>query len=118
MAAIGGVACTFVKGDLPNLTERADVWQIAGLNGYGIQRMGTGNGQFRIVAVLYSTTLAVEAWYVALAALGGQIVTIINDWGTTAGNCFIERVSPLERTNAGVTGAARGQVVIEGIRTQ
>ncbi|MFA7254125.1 MAG: hypothetical protein WC107_06260 [Patescibacteria group bacterium] len=115
MASIGAVTCSFVKGEAPLPKQRVALWQVPGLNGYGAQRMGLGDSEFRFVAVFYGTRNNVVAWANAIQALQGTLQTVINDWGGYYYRCLIVRTSPPQITMAYHAGGARGEILIEGV---
>lgn len=117
MASVGGLACSIVRGNLTAKKIRTNVWEVAGINGYGAQQAGYGDSPFRVTAVLYSTAAGVQTWANLLAAMQGSVVTIINDWGNTFTGCLLVRVSEPQKTPAVGAGGCRGEVILEGVVT-
>jgi hypothetical protein len=118
MPSIGGIACTFVRGDAPLPKQRVMLWHVPGIDGYGAQRMGLGDSEFQFRCIAYGTVSAVGAWAIAVQALQGQLVTIVNDWGTSYPRCLICRASPPRYTTAKIgTTQARGEIIVEGVVT-
>lgn len=118
MAAIGAITCSHVKGEVPPQAERAEVWQVAGIAGYGVLLLGKGDSEFRLTAVLYSSAAGTKTWEASLKALQGTIVSITTDYGTIHANCFLARVGTMRRQAAYHPGTAitqRGEIEIEGI---
>lgn len=121
MAGIGGVACTFVKGALPRgLAQRVETWHVPGLSGQAGLLLGFSDGDFSVRAILYDSTANVTTWKVALEALQGTVVSIVDDWNVTTTGLLITRVGECQRTPASGSGVAgvtcRGEVVVEGVR--
>ena len=113
---IGGVSCTFVKGNLPTLSVRAARWTVPGMHGSGIALLGLGDGEFSLTAVYYWTNASVDAWDLALHALQGSVVSVENDRGQTASNVYIERVHTMETSPRKVPGTAvqvRGEIRVD-----
>jgi hypothetical protein len=125
MAAIGAVSCTCVhdreEGSIPSeLRERSAQWHVPGLDGYGIAVLGKGEGEFAVVAVLYSTNAGVNLWADSLQALQGTLVSITDDHGDTYTGCFLKRVGNVRKRPALMPGSGittRGEVLIEGMTT-
>jgi len=120
MASIGGVSCTFVRGNVPAIREEGEVFRRAGIDGFGIHLTGKGDGVAPLVAVYYGTDALVDAWAASLYALQGSLVTVVNDHGDSVANVFLRRVGNLRKTAAVVPGTAtttRGQIDIEAIAT-
>jgi hypothetical protein len=118
MPSIGGVTCTFVRGDAPNPKQRVMLWQVPGIDGYGAQTMGKGETEFHFSAVLYGTRSAVGSWATAIQDKQGKICVIVNDWGTTYSRCLICKISPpkyIPIKIPGSTSDARGEFIIEGV---
>jgi hypothetical protein len=119
MANIGGVTCDFVKGVSSGLKQRVLSWFSPGLNGQAALLLGYSDGTFSFRGVLYGTHSAVATWKVSIEALQGEVVTIVDDWGSSHSNCLITAVSPLVRTPARSNGVAssacRGELTVEGI---
>lgn len=117
MPFIASIPCTFVRGTAPVPKERLDVYQVAGVDGYGAQLLGLGDSPFRFLAVLYGTPAVVEAWAASVQSLQGSVVTIINDWGKVYTGCLLVRVSEHKMTPALYQGGSRGELMIEGVVT-
>lgn len=117
MASIGNATCTDVRGEIPPLAMRSDVWTVPGLHGYGILLLGRGDSEFRLTCVLFSSASGAKAWEANLKALQGQFVTIITGYGSTHPNCFLRKVGNLRRQAAYHPGTAittRAEIEIEG----
>jgi hypothetical protein len=115
MAMVGGITCTFVKGEAPLPKQRLVLWQVPGIDGFGAQTMGLGDSEFQFVCVYYGTPANVGAWARAIQAMQGQVVTVVNDWGTTYARCLLCRMTPPHYTPAAHQGGARGEIRIEGV---
>ena len=114
---IGGVGCDMLKGDLPALKTRLEVWQVPGLDGYGAIDLGLGDARGEVRAIKHDTPAAVYAWVAAIEALQGTVVNMIMDWGITYTQVLIERVSAPQVTAAIGYGGARGEIAIQGVIT-
>jgi len=113
---IGGTACTFVH-DSPGKrlpSERVRVYQPAGYDGYGAQKIGIGDGEFGYMAVLYDTGINVEAWAVTLFGKKATVVDIEDDHGTVHGNMLLVEMGHLERSPAGTL--VRGSIRVQGVQ--
>jgi len=119
MASIGAVSCDLLSGEPPALKQRSEIWNVPGIDGYGVQVLGTGDAPFALRAVYFGTIAAVSAWAVALQALQGTVATVVNDAGVIYTRCFLASVGPLRRSAArrpGTAVASRGEIEIEGVR--
>ena len=97
---VGGVACSRVVGFARPQAERAQVWQVAGVDGYGIHLMGKGDSQNQFRLVYYGTTASCNAWYIGIRNLQGSILQIINEQGETFANQFVQSVGAPQRQTA------------------
>jgi hypothetical protein len=97
MPSIGGTTCTFIhtaQGRVPAvLAQETEIWRMAGVNGYGGHKLGLGAGEFQITATLFTNAAGVTVWETALRAKQGTVVTIVDDLGTSHGNCLLTYVS-------------------------
>ena len=118
MASVGGVTCNYVSGQAQALAEEVEVWRVPGIDSYGAQKTGTGDGAFRFRCWRYNTDVVVDAWAAAIRALQATVVTIINDRGDTFTNCLLVRVStPAISAIVGVNGeTTRGELEVMGVR--
>jgi len=120
MASVGIVPCTRVIGTPPVLKQTLHTWRVPGINGYGAHRLGYGDAEGEITAVLLSTVLGIEAWGASIYALQGTIVSIVTDRGYTYTHCMIEHCEPLETRAAYIPGTAireRGEIRMRIKRT-
>jgi hypothetical protein len=119
-ATIGGITCTFVRGHAPRTKMRLELWHIPGLSGFGAAAMGNGDSQFQFTGVLYSNEAGVLAWKLAIEALQGTIISVLNDLGITYTYCLVVKVGELRTTPALASGGItqRGEITIEGVVTQ
>jgi hypothetical protein len=120
MASIGGVTCTFVRGHPPYPKERVLLWTAPGIDGVGAQQVGRNDAEFQVQAVLYSSAPGILAWKLAIEALQGTLVTIVNDLGIAFTRCLIAKVSNMRSQAAKVPGTTitqRGEIIIEGVVT-
>jgi hypothetical protein len=118
MATIGGISCSFVRGQAPAKKARVRVWQIPGLNGYGAQVLGLGDSAAEFVAVQFGTYAEVTTWIALVEALQGTLATVVNDFGQSVPLVLVESVSGPEVTRAIGTGiTTRGELLIRGVVT-
>lgn len=117
MAQIGGVLCTFVRGNCPNPKMRIELWRVPGLDGYGAQALGLNDSPFEVTAILYSNKAGVELWKDSIEGLQGSIVSITNDLGSTTQNCLILKISNMRPMAAIAAGGitTRGEIIVEGV---
>ena len=117
MPSIGGVVCTFVRGEAPLPKQRVMLWHVPGIDGYGAQCMGLGDSEFQFVCVAYGTRLTVGQWATAVQSLQGKLVIVVNDWGTAYSRCLVCKISPPRYSPALFQGGARGEIIVEGVVT-
>ena len=116
---VGGITCTFVKGNIGDQRERVEVWQIPGVDGTGSLLIGMGDSRWRFSAILYDTRANIETWSASLEGLQGSVITVVEDFGLTFTNLLVLRVhTPANIQNAYVAGGAvryRASIVLEGV---
>jgi len=116
---VGGYACDYVSGHAQPLAEEVEVWRTPGIDAYGAQKIGVGDGAFDFRLLRFNTDATVDLWAAVIRALQGTLVTIVNDRGDTFTNCLIMRVSQPNIT--AIIGAGgettRGEIKIMGVRT-
>ena len=119
MASIGGVTCTFVRGSPPAPKQRVMLWRVAGIDGYGAQRMGLNDSPFEVTAVIYTNAVGLQIWKTALENLQGTIVSITNDLGVSFTRCLVTGVSPMQSMAALAAGGItqRGEITVVGVVT-
>jgi len=118
MAGIGGVGCTFVKGAAQSPKEEVETWRVPGLDGYGAQLLGLGDSSFQFTGILWTVSKALAvAWVEAIEDLQGQVIDVIDDWGTDWGNLLVTKVGqPKFRAIIAAGGiTCRAEVEVEGI---
>jgi len=115
MPFLASTYCDFVKGEAPLPKQRLALWQVPGIDGFGAQKMGLGESEFQFVAVRYGTPAVVGAWALAVQALQGQVIAVVNDWGTAYGRCLVAKISPPRYRPAYGQGGARGEIALEGV---
>lgn len=117
MAQIGGITCTFVRGNCPTPKMRIDLWRVPGLDGYGAQALGLNDSPFEVTAVLYSNAAGIDLWKESIEALQGSIVGLTNDLGVTFLNCLITKVGNMRSSAALAAGGItqRGEIAVEGV---
>jgi hypothetical protein len=118
MAAIGGISCTFLRGQLPAKKARVRVWEIPGLDGVGAQILGLGDSGGELRAVQFGTYSQVVTWVALLEAMQGSLVTVVNDFGQSTPLFLVESVSvPRIRPAIGSGYTTRGELSIRGVVT-
>lgn len=117
MASIGSVSCDFVKGAKTDLKERLEIWQVAGIAGFGAQKLGKGDSAFRFIAVKIDTKANISTWAGNIEDVSGTIVTITDDWAVAHTNCLVVSVSAVARTPRIGTNNCRGEIEIRGVKT-
>ena len=120
MATIGGLTCTKVIGTPPVLKQTLHTWRVPGINGYGAHKLGYGDAEGEITAVLMSHISGVEDWAALIYAMQGTIVTIVTDRGKIYTHCLIEHCESLETRTAYMPGTViceRGEIRIRIKRT-
>lgn len=82
MSTIGGQTFDIIRG-LPQLVkQRSDVWEVPGIDGYGVQTLGLGDAEFQLVGVAYvADGPTADRLIYACNALQGTVVDITDDWG-------------------------------------
>jgi len=117
--SIGGVACDFVRGNLPTKSERVETFEMAGVNGYGAHLLGLGRSEFEITAVRFGEQVTLTAWFIAMKSLCGTLVSITTDLGISTAACLITEVGTMEVTAAahaaGSLSDRRGELKIKGV---
>jgi hypothetical protein len=113
-ATIGGVSCTFLKGAKASLKTRVAVWEVPGLDGYGVMTLGKGSAGFAYTAWKIGTDSDVETWVASLEALQGTIVSATDDWNQTRTNLLVESVGAPQKTTELGNGGCICRVAIQG----
>ena len=118
MPVIGGVACVFVKPLIVNgARPRVEVWQDAGIDGYGSRVLGLGNSEFRFLAVYYGSNTQALAWLRLMEGLAGSVVNIVDDWSITWPHMqIVQLVGPQTSVAIGPGWTTRAQIFVEGVR--
>lgn len=120
MPSIAAIDCDLVRGVPPEPTERLEIFQSPGVDGYGALKLGTGQSEFDLTAAKYGTLSAVIAWGRSVRALVGTVVSITNDLAEVHENRLIVSASAVEITAARVPGSTtthRGEVRLRGVRS-
>ena len=79
---------------LPSLLKtRGETWEVPGLDGYGAQTLGQGDGEFDFTTITYEidTTDADNDIQTAQGAQS-KLVAITDDWGNSFSNVLITHV--------------------------
>lgn len=114
------IACDFVSGALFSNAQRQDLWQQAGIDGYGAHILGKGDSQFDFRLVKYSVdAAATEAWKASLYALKDALVTVVDDRNVNYPNLLIVEFSrPVQNTifkDGASVKSERCELVISGV---
>lgn len=93
MALIGGVAVDIMKGLPQVLKTRLDVWEVAGLDGYGAQQLGLGDAEFNLTTIFYAlNNAAANTFLNNCEALEGTLISLTDDWGDVYQNVLVKHV--------------------------
>ena len=116
--SIGGIACSFVKGECQPLGQRVPTWEAVGHSGYGASKLGLGNAPFRVSAIMFGFKGALDTWLALVQATQGTTVTITNDRSQAFASCLIKNVGtpqwgPAKNANSDY----KVTIPIEGVRT-
>src|SRR6185295_15630331 len=97
MSSIGAQQFDIMRGPAATLSPRLDIWEVPGLDGYGAQLLGAGNGKRELTTVSYQTNINNAAAFVLGCRLVvGTVVTVVDDW---ANNFFNQLVVEMDDTN-------------------
>ncbi len=111
MASVGGVSCKFVKGVPSGPSMGVKIWRRDGVNGTASKKTAQKSGVFSFSLMKIDTNTNVKTWQTAIEALGGTIVSIIDDDGDTHTNCLIVNVSEMVKTDL-YDGAAKKAAIM------
>ncbi len=112
--SVGGVACTFVKGNTNELGDGVFTWRSVGQDGIGAQKTGRNKGEFSFRAILYGNSATMETFIAAIRALRATVVSIEDDWGITHTNLLITETSMANRTPDAINGG-RVEIQVSGL---
>lgn len=118
MPTVGGVSVDLLKGNSEPEKQSSKVWRVAGVAGVGIMLEGSNQSQFAYRAIVFEASGA-ESTLQALQALQGTVVNIVDEFGKSRTNAFIQRVGTPTRKLVFHEGAyvTRGEVLISGVFT-
>jgi len=123
MPSIGGVSCEFIpSAERPPavLREEVELFRIPGISGYGSLLTGAADGSFRLeVAEYVASAAAARVWETALQSLQGQVVTIVDDQGTSHTYCLLMHVgnATVQAGWSPGTGVSqRASLTIDGVK--
>jgi hypothetical protein len=117
---IGGVSCRFLSGDVGDLKERIEVWQLPGIDGYGAHLIGKGNSPFVFVATLIDSYANCLTWRDNIEALQGTIVEAEDDFVTTYTDLLVLSVNGWNVTPALTPPSTLNylvRLVLRGVKT-
>ena len=103
---------------MPTPKMRSEVWQVPGINGYGLALLGVGDSAFTLQAILYGTLAECGSWAASIQALQSAIVAVTNDLGQTYSQVFlIKTETPIvqPRRKPGTTITHRAEIEIKAI---
>jgi hypothetical protein len=112
MGTINGITCSKLSGHPRPQQERIEQFEIPGIDGVGLHLFGKGDGMWQAELVYYDTGANVDLWYQLVVASVGQIVSVTNDWNTTASDVLVLQVGPMQKTVAIGEGGARGACLV------
>lgn len=93
MGAIGDVNFDLSRGLPQLLRPRVDLWEVPGIDGYGAQVLGNGQGEFDFVVVSYQPSNSFANSFIdVLNALQGTVVSLTDDWGDDYDNVLVQNV--------------------------
>lgn len=99
-ASLGDIDVDLLHVHAPLLKDRVDVWEVAGVDGYGAQTLGKGEADFSFVTVDYAygngsfaaNNTAADGIISAYADLvGGEALTLTDSFGTVTDNVLIRK---------------------------
>ncbi len=91
--SIGGVAFHLFNGRVANLKLRSETWDVFGLDGVGVMLGGYGDGDFQLQTIsFFQNSSLSQAHILQCENLQGDIVTIVDAFGRSFADCFIEHV--------------------------
>ena len=93
MSTIGTQNFDIMRGRPQGVKSRLDVWDVPGLDGFGLQTLGLGDSAFELSTVAYvADSSAADDLIYNCEALQGTVTTIVDDWGVTWANAAIRKV--------------------------
>ena len=116
MATVGGVTVDVMRGRPTGNKSRSVVYRVSGTDGYGYQIFGAGDSAFAIELIRFGSRATVDAFVLAIEALVGTSVTIVDAFGQSFTGCEVVTVSTPRRKNVLPQGV-RCLLTINGIRT-
>lgn len=113
---IGGINCSFIHGTPLGKSQRTIVWEVPGVNGYGVMVTGLGDSEFQIEAVYIGAASGLTIWCNSITALKGSPITIVKYVQSTAityTGAVIRKIGGPAITPAG--SLIRASLVLEGV---
>ena len=105
--------------DVRQPLQRGEVWHVPGVDGVGSMQLGVDGGPFTFECILFGTAAAVHVWHGSLGLLAmGDIISIVDDWGTTYTRALLQDVGPIIKTarvNNDGLGDCRGATYVAGV---
>lgn len=93
MSSVAGLTTDIFIGVPAPLRQTGEKWRVPGLDGYGAQTLGLGDGEFNVVTVAYCDSPASAKDFTdQAAALAWTVVSVVDDFGDTYNNILIEAV--------------------------
>jgi hypothetical protein len=98
MSDIGGVSVDILRG-IPQLQKsRVELWQVAGLDGYGAQVLGLGDAEFLATGILYvADQPSADVFFDAINALQGTVVSLTDDFAVSYSGILVVHVQVAPR---------------------
>jgi hypothetical protein len=122
MAAIGGITVDIMRGRPSGLRKRVEVWEVLGLDGTGVMTQGRGNRGTELLLIRFGTRATVTAWFTAVEALQGTIVTVVDDLGDSHTNMLVQEMGEPRFSAAhlayGIVDAIRGERRVAVLKRQ
>jgi len=117
MASIGGVSTLMVKGEGVDNSERLDIYQVPGHDGYGAQKLGQGDSRWAFRGIHIDTLANVNTWIGLMLSAKSAVISIVDDFGTTHTNLLVNEVTFPQRQVVyyNATLLVRVEMVLRGI---
>lgn len=101
-SSIGAVEFDLVHGLPAALKLRTEVWEVAGLDGYGALTTGNGDAEFQLRSIVFisdteNNSTTANLVISSVAALQGTAVTVVDDYGDTYDSIIVEHVEVLSK---------------------
>jgi hypothetical protein len=108
VAQIGSTVVTYLYGDVLALSQSVSVHERMGVDGYDLTKSGKRSPQFVLRAVVY--TGAPDLFIASLQAERGEIVTVVDAFGSSFEHVLVEEVQQPRKRAVLYNGAATVRV--------